>query len=146
MTRPNAARLFVVAACTLLLQACVATYVPAPGEKLATIRTVGFGRPQLCKDGKFYWAPEAKGVADAISVPAGERLTVGAHLVSEGYQVINYCRPFLSFVPQAGQTYFMNSALDGVGRCVVELVREDPTSLNGLSLERSVSAPSCFKK
>jgi hypothetical protein len=146
MKRPSAAILFVVATCTLLLQACVATYVPAPDEKLATVRTVGFGRPQLCKDGKFYWAPEAKGVANAISVPAGQRLTVGAHLVSEGYQVMHYCRPFLSFVPQPGQTYFMNSALDGEGRCVVELVREDPTSLNGLSVEGSVSGSSCFAK
>jgi hypothetical protein len=130
----------------LALQGCVATYAPAVNEPLATVRIVGFGRPQLCKDGQFYWAPEAKGIPNAVSVPAGARLMLGAHLVSGGYQVTHYCRPFLSFVPEAGKTYFMNSALDGEGRCVVEVVRDEPASLNGLAVERSVAPAVCYAK
>lgn len=136
-------RLAGAAACAALLQGCVTTYVARPDEPMVTVRSVGFGRPQLCKDGKYYWAPEAKEVKDGISVPAGQRITVGAHLVSDGYQVIHYCRPFLSFEPRVGQTYLMNSALSGDGRCGVELVREDLSTKTGLAVEPSVSRPTC---
>jgi len=131
------------ALCTVILQGCVTTYVARPDEPMVTVRAVGNGRPQLCKDGKYYWAAEAKDVKDGISVPAGHRITVGAHLVSDGYQVIHFCRPFLSFEPMAGRTYVMNSALHGDGRCTVELVREDSSSKTGLAIESSVSRPTC---
>lgn len=138
------AKLTGVAVLGACLQSCaVTTYVPAPDEHMVTVRAVGIGRPQLCKDGKMYWAPEAKGVPDGVRVPTGQRLTVGAHLVSDGYQVIHYCRPFLSFVPGDGETYIMNSALGGDGKCFVELVREDPTKKSGLAIEPSVSRASC---
>lgn len=129
---------------TATLQGCVTTYVARPDEPMVTVRAVGNGRPQLCKDGKYYWAPEAKNIQDGISVPAGQRITVGAHLVSDGYQVVHYCRPFLSFEPVAGRTYVMNSAMSGDGRCGVELVREDASTKTGLALEHSVSRPTCF--
>lgn len=138
------ARLAGAAIGAALLQGCVTTYVARPDEPMVTVRAVGFGRPQLCKDGKYYWAPEVKNVEHAIAVPAGQRITVGAHLVSDGYQVIHYCRPFLSFEPRVGQTYVMNSALSGDGRCGVELVREDLSSSTGLAVEPSVSRPTCF--
>ncbi|MBI5259453.1 MAG: hypothetical protein HY855_23330 [Burkholderiales bacterium] len=128
-----------------LLQGCIATYVPAPDERMTTVRSVGFGRPQLCKDGQFYWAPEAPGVPDAVSVPAGRRVTLGAHMVSAGYQVTHFCRPFLSFVPEVGRSYVMNSALSGNGQCVVELVRAEPSSDTGLAVEPSVGRAECLK-
>ena len=133
----------VIAAVGALVQGCVTTYVPRPDEPMVTVRTVGFGQPQLCKDSKVYSAPPAKGLENAVSIPAGGRVTVGANLVSQGYQVMHYCRPFLSFEPKIGQTYFMNSALSGDGRCGVELVREDRSSKTGLVVERSVGPPAC---
>ncbi|CAN7338980.1 hypothetical protein LJR118_004361 [Acidovorax sp. LjRoot118] len=133
----------VIAAVAAILQGCVTTYVPQPDEPMVTVRTVGFGRPQLCKDGKYYFAPPAKGIDNAVSIPAASRVTVGAHLVSDGYQVVHYCRPFLSFEPKLGQMYFMNSALSGDGRCGVELVREDRASKTGLAVEPSVAQPVC---
>lgn len=129
-----------------LLQGCMTTYVAAPDEKMVTVRSVGAGRPQLCKDGKLYWAPEASGVPDGISVPAGQRLTLGSYLSSSGYQVIHYCRPFLSFVPEPGKSYVMNAALDGDGRCAVELVREDVTRNTGVAVEPSIGRPVCFQQ
>lgn len=126
-----------------LLQGCVTTYVARPDESMVVVRAVGFGRPQMCKDGKYYWAPEAKNIENGISVPAGQRLTIGAHMTSDGYQVIHYCRPFLSFEPKIGHSYILNSALSGEGRCGVELVREDLSSKTGVSIESSVSAPMC---
>lgn len=135
-----------VAAAGALLQGCIGVYVPAPDEPMVTVRSVGSGRPQLCKDGKFYWAPEAQDVRDGVRVPAGRRLTIGAHMVSDEYSAIHYCRPFLSFVPAQGQSYIMNSALHGDGRCVVELVREDRTTHIGLAIESSVARPVCSER
>lgn len=128
-----------------LLQGCVATFTPAPTDVMVTVKTVGFGSPQICKDGQMYWAPVMKDVPNAVSVPVGGRLTIGAHIVSDGYQVVHYCRPFLSFVPAAGNVYVMNSALSGEGRCVVELVREDLSRTAGLALEPSVDRANCSK-
>lgn len=128
-----------------LLQGCVATFAPAPTDVMVTVKTVGFGSPQICKDGQMYWAPVMKDVPNAIGVPVGGRLTIGAHIVSDGYQVVHYCRPFLSFVPAAGNVYVMNSALSGEGRCVVELVREDLSRSSGLALEPSVDRANCSK-
>jgi hypothetical protein len=131
------------AAAVLLLQGCMSIYAPAPGEQMATLRVVGFGAPQMCKDGKLYHLPPAKDVPGALGVPAGQRLTLGAYLSSEGYQVIHYCHPFLSFVPRAGQSYVLNSALSGTGRCFIEVVRQDAFSATGLSVEPSVAGPAC---
>jgi hypothetical protein len=136
------AALFVIG----MLQGCVATFTPAPTDVMVTVKSVGFGTPQICKDGQMYWPPVVKDVPGAVSVPAGARLTIGAHIVSEGYQVVHYCRPFLSFVPTAGNTYLMNSALSGEGRCAVELVREDLSKSAGVALEPSVDRASCSPK
>lgn len=132
---------FVLAA----LGGCVSTYEPAPNEEMATIRSIGFGRPQICKDGQMFWAPPAKDVADGVSVPAGRRVTVGTHISDAGYQVVHFCRPFMSFQPEAGKTYLMNSGLSGNGRCFIELVREDVAADTGVSVERSLGAPYCPK-
>jgi hypothetical protein len=127
----------------LLVQGCVTTYQLKPGDELATVRNVGHGQPQMCVDGKVYWPPEAKDIPGAFSVPAGNRLTMGAHLSSQGYQVVHYCRPFLSFQPKAGESYVMNSALSGPGMCGVELVREDNATPSGVTLEPSVGRAAC---
>ena len=128
------------------LQGCVATYAPALGEPTAQVRVVGWGRTQICRAGELNWVPTTEGSKDMVTVPAGRRLTIGSHLSDAGYQVIHYCRPFMSFVPDAGKTYVLNSALEGQGRCVVELVREEPSRDNGLSVETSVGPPDCAKR
>jgi hypothetical protein len=143
MNHPHYAKYAATLIFSAILQGCVTTYVARPDEPMVTVHTVGFGQPQMCKDGKYYWAPRHKSVENAISIPAGERITLGAHLTSDGYQIVHYCRPFLSFQPKVGQTYFMNSAMSGDGRCGVELVREDSTSATGLTVEHSVAPPSC---
>lgn len=139
----RAGKLLACIAAAAMLQGCMTTYVPAPEEKMVTVHAVGFGSPRMCKDGKMYWPPQAKGNSDAIQVPAGARVTVGAHMVTDGYNVIHYCSPYLSFVPTEGSTYVMNAALLGQGRCFVELVREDASSRTGLALEPSVGRAAC---
>lgn len=126
-----------------LLQGCLTTYVPAPSESMVTVRAVGFGSPQMCKDGKYYWPPAVKDAPGNIRIPAGERITVGAHLTSEGYQVTHYCRPFLSFVPKDGQSYVLNSGMNGDGRCFTELVREEAKNSMALAVEPSVDRANC---
>jgi len=44
-------------ACSALAsrQGCVTNYVPGPSQAMVTVRAVGFGRPQICNDCKFYW-------------------------------------------------------------------------------------------
>lgn len=143
MTRQHFAKYAAMLIYAAFLQGCVTTYVARPDEPMVTVHNIGFGEPQLCKDGKYYWAPRHKSVENAISIPAGERITVGAHLISADHKFVHYCRPFLSFRPIAGQTYFMNSAMSGDSRCGVELVREDSTSATGLTVEHSVAPPSC---
>lgn len=143
MNRRHYARCAAILTFTAVLQGCVTTYVAKPDEPMVTVHTIGFGQPQICKDGKFYWVPMHKSVENAISIPAGERVTLGAHMTSVGYQITHYCRPFLSFIPTIGQTYFMNSAMSGDGRCGVELVRADSSSATGLAIEHSVAPPSC---
>ena len=127
----------------LLLQGCVTTYQIKPGDEVATLRNVGHGRTQMCLDGKLYWPPDAEKTPGAFNVPAGSRLTVGAYISSEGYQVTHFCRPFMSFEPKAGQSYVMNSALSGPGVCGVELVRVDDATPSGLTLEPSVGRAAC---
>jgi hypothetical protein len=139
-------KLSAAAAAIGVLQGCVATFTPAPTDVMVTVKSVGFGSPQICRDGQMYWPPVVKDVPNAVSVPAGERLTIGAHIVSDGYQVVHYCRPFLSFVPTAGNTYVMNSALSGEGRCGIELVREDLSKSAGIVLEPSVGRAGCSPK
>jgi len=127
----------------LLGSGCVATYAPKPDEKMVAVQSVGNGQPQICKDGQMYWPPPMKDHPGTVYVPAGERLTVGVHQVSDGYQVIHFCRPFLSFVPREGSTYVLNSGLSGDGRCFVELARDEPGAPNGLAPEWSVGRASC---
>lgn len=141
MSRPL--KLTGILAFFMLLQGCVSTYAPAPDEKTATVRSVGFGQAQICKEDRFYFLPTANEIADGHIVPAGQRLTIGAHLISSGYPATYVCRPFLSFIPAPGQIYVMNSALDGYGRCIVELVRADPSSKTGLAIEPSVAKAEC---
>ena len=139
-------RLATISISCLLLQGCLATYVPAPNEKLVTVHAVGFGSPQMCKNGTLYSPVVVKEHETLVMrVPAGERLTIGAYLMSDGYQVIHYCKPYLSFVPVEGKTYYMNSAMNSDGRCFIELARADESSLTGILPEWSVGPASCTK-
>ena len=134
------------AACAVLLvwlQGCAAVYTPAANEATTTVRNVGFGELRMCRFGKVYQLPQAKDDPKAVIVPAGQRITLNAQLRSEGYQVSYHCVPAVSFVPEERQLYVANSALSGDGRCGIEVVRDDPASLTGVSIEPSVGPPQC---
>jgi hypothetical protein len=125
------------------LQGCAAVYTPAAGEATSTVRNVGFGELRMCRFGKIYQLPQAKGDPKAVIVPAGQRITLSAHLRSDGYQVSYHCVPAVSFAPEDGLLYVANSALSGDGRCGIEVVRDDKASLTGVSIEPSVGPPQC---
>ncbi len=129
-----------------VLPGCVTTYVPPPGEPVATLVSTGFGELRMCRDGKLYTPPKNKMLENTFSIPATGRLTLGAHLVSSGYQYVVVCNPYTSFKPEPGQTYFVNSTLTGNGRCGIEIVREDATKPTGLALDTTIGIPVCDLK
>ncbi|GAB4556086.1 MAG: hypothetical protein Tsb007_13910 [Rhizobacter sp.] len=126
-----------------LLSGCGAMpYQPAPNEVMAPVRFLGLGRPLMCKDGKVY-SLNAVDNSNVVKVPVGQRISFGASIRSEGYNVVYTCGAWLGFVPEAGRSYIANSGLAGGGRCFTELVREDAAKDTGVSVEPSIRPSAC---
>jgi hypothetical protein len=126
-----------------LLSGCGAMpYQPAPNEVMAPVRFLGLGRPLMCKDGKVY-SLNTVANTNVVNVPAGQRISFGASIRSEGYNVVYTCGAWLGFVPEAGRSYVANSGLAGGGRCFTELVREDAAKDTGVSVEPSIRPSAC---
>lgn len=117
-------------------------YQPAPNEVMAPVRFLGLGSPLMCKDGKVY---SLSTVADTnvVKVPVGQRISFGASIRSEGYNVVYTCNAWLGFLPEADRSYVANSGLASSGRCFTELVREDALKDTGVSVEPSIRPSAC---
>lgn len=126
------------------LAACgVMPYQPASGETMVPVKVMGYGSPRICKDGKIYTPPASNAVANEVLVPAGQRLTFGAYMQQDGYNVVHYCSAWLSFVPESGQRYVSNAGMGAYQRCFVELARQDDGKETGVSLEPSLGRAAC---
>jgi len=135
-----------VVALGLAASACAVQrpYVFAPGEVSATVRVIDGGDISVCKDGTMYSVtPPPK--SQLVSIPASERIAVGRLLVYQAGNMSYSCYPMLSFTPRPSGAYALDAVVVG-GRCVVELVREDPLSATGVSLELSVGPRDCFAR
>jgi len=126
-----------------LLSGCGAMpYQPAPNEVMAPVRFLGLGSPLMCKDGKVYSLTTVANT-NVVNVPVGQRISFGANIRSEGYNVVYTCGAWLGFVPEAGRSYVANSGLASAGRCFTELVREDAAKDTGVSVEPSIRPSAC---
>lgn len=118
-------------------------YVLAAEEKTATLRVIDGHKFDLCKDGTYYDVEPAPGTQLAV-IPAGARITVGRYLYFQGAQRHYTCWPQLSFIPRPGAQYAMDATVVGE-KCSIEVVREDPLSPTGVSLEKTVGPNDCFR-
>jgi len=119
---------FSMTLCVMTLCACAAPdYQPAPSEALAQVRFVNVDRPHICVSGTaFALHPDTRGHAN---VPAGRMV----QLTTEFKQGAGHCSPSLRFMPQAGQTYDFTVEARAE-RCLVTLMRHDPSAEYGLRL------------
>ena len=119
-------------------------YVFSQGEKTASVKFLGMGRPSFCRSGKFYSFTPVEN-SSAVRIPVGERISVGTYMYFSGYNVSHSCYPFLSFMPKEGVTYVIDSNVRG-NKCFVELVREDESKATGVGIEPSVGPRDCYKE
>jgi len=133
---PSVAALSVLGGC-----AGMPPYQPGADDVMVPIKLFGDGRPQMCKDGRNY-SLATTDTSDTVKVPSGQRISLGAFMQYDGYNVIYTCRPALSFVPRPGQAYVANTGLNN-NRCFIELVREDLSKDTGVAFEPSLAAASC---
>lgn len=85
--------------------------------------------------------PPSSLVADRdgyAKIPAGKRLIVGANYFASGYNVNYSCNPRSSFVPEAGQSYYLDFEIEAE-RCTVLSYKEAPHHPVGLELEWSLA-------
>jgi hypothetical protein len=132
----------VVGAAAFLSGCGAMPYQPAPNEVMAPVRFLGLGSPMMCRDGKVYSLNTVDN-NNVVKVPVGQRISFGANVRSEGYNVVYTCGAWLGFVPEAGRSYVANAGLVSNGRCFTELVREDASKDTGVSVEPSVRPSAC---
>lgn len=124
----------------VLLISCAHTppYVPAGGSPIAQLNLSQSGELTLCTQGqRFALKPNEQKYA---AVPAGQRVTVNHSFFAQGYNVNYSCHSGISFIPEAGQSYFTNFELRNE-RCILMVFREDSRSRVGLTLEPSMGRP-----
>ncbi len=123
-----------------MLSACahVPPYMPATGIPTAQLKLSQSGELTLCAQGqRFALKPDEQKYA---AVPAGQRITINHNFFAQGYNVNYSCHSGISFIPEAGQSYFANFELRNE-RCVLMVFREDAESRVGLSPEPSMGRP-----
>jgi hypothetical protein len=139
---------------------CALPYEHPANEPYARVRFVGDGQAWMSKDGKTYTLNNDSSINGAgflqgsatgalmqqpanapfTKLPVNQRINLGTNIsVSTGY-VHHWCRPGLSFIPQANRVYFLNAAMVGHGKCAIELLLEDPTKDVGVTWEYSVES------
>ncbi len=130
----------------VLLSACtLPVYQPTAGETLVSVKLLANTTVQLCKDNvKYSLNQDATG--QAVQVPVGGRIDLNSYMYFTGYNVSYTCFPVLSFIPQAANTYVLDTGLRD-NKCYIELVKEDKSIDTGVSIDTSVAGPSgCFKR
>lgn len=135
---------FLLAAVAFALTGCAFNppYQFAADEKKASLKLYGMGTTSMCRAGKFYNLAPAEN--NTVSIPVGERVSLGTYMYFDSYPVTYSCHPFLSFLPKAGESYVLDNMVRN-GKCFVELAREDKTKATGVVLETSVGPRDCYK-
>lgn len=123
----------------VLLSSC--TVLPAyrgDGAAIARLNMAALQDGWICAGGKRYQLQaDASGYAP---VPAGQRVTVGRAFYAQGYNVSYRCNSAISFVPEAGASYYGNFEL-AAERCRVEIYREQQSSRTGLAFDATLGRP-----
>jgi len=128
---------------TLTLIGCVnPPYNFSPNEKSASIKLLFGNTLSMCRDNKLYRLTPTDD-SKTVRVPTGKRVSVGTSMSYSGYNVTYSCTPFLSFLPEENTKYITDSNIIN-NNCHIDLVKENPTTRTGVSLEPSVSKRDCF--
>jgi hypothetical protein len=138
------AMLAVVSACTTSSVMPGADPLPRDGDlATAKLNTRSAGTEWLCVDHRRHpLVPDANGYA---LLPAGARVTIGSDAAAPGRTGGRTCLASASFVPKAGQSYFLGFEAQG-GRCAAFVYREVRTNRIGLGLESSLEpAADCLE-
>jgi hypothetical protein len=118
-----------------VLSACgvLPTYQQPPEAPAARLNTSSAGNKWICVDSKPHRL--ASGPDGYAVLPAGRRVTVGSNYYNSVYGgTTTSCNPRLSFVPLAGQSYFMDFEIED-GRCNIVTYKEVKTNRIGLELD-----------
>ena len=105
----------------------------------ARLNTRSLGTKWMCVAHKrLPIVPDANGRA---ILPTGERVTIGADDARDLARFgAHQCVASASFVPKAGESYFMGFEVQG-GRCAAFVYREVTTNRIGLGLEPTLGPP-----
>lgn len=120
------------AACAGLLCACAAPdYQPAASGAVARLHLVNFNRPHICLGGERHALhPDGSGV---VSVNADRPV----HLMGDFQRAGGQCETGVKFVPKNGQSYDIINE-PRAERCVVTVMRHDPSAQYGLRLDTTM--------
>ena len=125
-----------------IVSACTTSSVMAPRAaepRAAALNTRSLGTKWMCVAHKrLPIVPDANGRA---ILPTGERVTIGADDARDLARFgAHQCVASASFVPKAGESYFMGFEVQG-GRCAAFVYREVTTNRIGLGLEPTLGPP-----
>jgi hypothetical protein len=109
---------------------CATPYVLPPGVETAKLKTNRAA--WVCNEENKRAMLSVEG--GYATIPAGSRITVGAHHSWHGYNVTFSCAPRISFVPLASVSYYQDVEVEGE-RCTAYVYREVDTNPVGLDLE-----------
>lgn len=139
-----ALRLLVPAMAMLLASGCMSTYHLPAGKPAASLRVNPGTKTWICADS----APQVlrPGSDGRASIPAGERVTIGANFASSDGYVNQYCSAAVSLAPEALARYHQDFEMEG-GRCRALIYRETEDKRVGLAFERSLgqSGTGCIR-
>ncbi len=143
--RPIQFVLFKMPVCMLALSlvGCVVQpYKVGPAEPYASIRVVDRDRLDFCLNGSVHKLEKEEG-SDFLKVPVGTRIDLAADLYFATYGASYSCKPALSFFPEAGEVYIVESNVI-TDHCFIELVRESVDTDTGITFEKSIEDSACF--
>lgn len=127
-----------MATAVLLLSGCSLPKYTAPaGAEVAKLRIGARASMSICVERqKKILVLDAEGYA---TIPAGRRETIIVDYSNYVYQgVSTYCTARTSFIPEAGQKYYMDFEIEG-NRCHSIPFKESDVYRSGLEFEPTVS-------
>lgn len=128
-----------------LLSGCVALYQPPQGANTAKLNISHHAFPrspisaQICVNN----TPQRleKDSSGYATIAAGQRVTIIVPWSMSGGNVIVSCAPRQSFIPVAGERYYIDFSLEN-RTCYMSIFKENPSKRTGLELERTVERSS----
>lgn len=128
-------RLTLPAVAMLLATGCMSTYHLPAGKPAASLRVSPGVTTWICADS----APQMlrPGKDGRATIPAGERVTIGANFATSDGYTNQFCSAAVSLSPEALARYHQDFEYEG-GRCRALVYRETEDKRVGLAFERSV--------